>query len=463
MSDVVDEPNDDEKTDPVADAADDEETDHVADAADGEETEPAADGRDATGAEPLLRVEELEKHYPITTGLLQRETGRVRAVDGISFSVDRGETVGLIGESGCGKSTAATSLLRLEEPTGGRIVFDGEDVGAYDDAELRAFRRRAGMIFQDPTGSFDPRLTIGESVAEPLQVHGVSDPDTRRAVVEDLLERVELSAETFDRYPHKLSGGQKQRAALARSLVLNPDLLVADEPVSALDVSVQAEILALLDALQTDLGLGVVVISHDIDVVREICDRVHVMYLGEIVESGPTEAVLSDPQHPYTQALAASVPTPDPHAPDRDVTLSGDVPDAANPPSGCSFHPRCPSVVPSSTYDLDEDEWHDVFEFRLALAHEEIDRDALARRASVDPGTLDATTLRSDFDLPDRLGDEQAEAILQSGLEEAAAGNVEGAVETLEPFVSVCQRVDPEPRPTPAGRSVPCHLYEPEE
>ena len=413
------------------------------------------------GSEPLLRVDGLEKHYPITSGLLQRETGRVRAVDGISFTVDRGETVGIIGESGCGKSTAATSLLRLEEPTGGRIEFDGEDVRGFADAELRAFRRRTGMIFQDPTGSFDPRMTLGESIAEPLRVHGVDDAGTRRAVVEDLLERVELPVETFDRYPHKLSGGQKQRAALARSLVVNPDLLVADEPVSALDVSVQAEILALLEELQADLGLATLVISHDIGVVREICDRVHVMYLGEIVESGPTEAVLVDPQHPYTQALVASVPTPDPHAPPRDVTLSGDVPDAANPPGGCSFHPRCPSVVPPESLDVESEQWRRVYEFRLTLAADDVDRAALATRVGVDPAALDVAALREEFDLPAELPESVDEA-LADALSAAVAGDVDDAHDALLPFASVCEREDPEPRPTPAGRSVPCHLYEPE-
>lgn len=420
------------------------------------------DERASADDTPLLRVDGLEKQYPITKGLLNREVGRVRAVDGISFTVDRGETVGLIGESGCGKSTAATSLLRLEEPTGGRILFDGDSVGEYDAAELKAFRQRAGMIFQDPTGSFDPRMTIGESVAEYLRVHGIHDGETRRTVVEDLLERVELSAETFDRYPHELSGGQKQRAALARALVLNPDMLVADEPVSALDVSVQADVLSLLADLQVDLGLAILLISHDIGVVREICDRVYVMYLGEIVESGPTEAVFRNPQHPYTRALKGSVPTPNPHATGRETSLDGDVPDAADPPQGCSFHPRCPSVIQPKSVELPREEWRAVLDFRAALADEAVDRRVLATAAGVDQAALDATALRDAYGLPDELATAEAEELLACALVDAVVGEVESARETLHPFASVCERTDPDPRPSDAGRSVPCHLYDPE-
>lgn len=241
--------------------------------------------------EPLLSVRGLKKHYPITEGLLRREVERVRAVDGISFEVSRGETLGLVGESGCGKSTAARTLLRLEEPTEGTVTLDGDEIGEYDGSELKRLRRRAQMIFQDPTTTFDPRMTIGEAVAEPLIAHGLRDSERQQRVVEDALEHVGLSGESTDRYPHEFSGGQRQRIALARALVLNPDLLVADEPVSALDVSVQAEILELLADLQREFGLSVIVISHDLGVVRQVCDRIAVMYLGEIVELGPTEGI----------------------------------------------------------------------------------------------------------------------------------------------------------------------------
>lgn len=407
--------------------------------------------RDDDPTEPLLAVENLEKHYPITEGLLNREVGRVRAVDGISFEIRRGETVGLIGESGCGKSTAAASITRLEEPTGGEVRFDGDPVGEYDDAAVTAFRRRVGMIFQDPTGSFDPRLSVGESIAEFLTVHGVDDRATRRAVVEDLLPRVGLSESTYDRYPHELSGGQKQRAALARALVLDPELLVADEPVSALDVSVQAEILTLLAELQAAYGLSMLVISHDIDVVREICDRINVMYLGRIVESGPTEAVLSDPRHPYTQALVASAPTPDPHAPAREIVLSGEVPDAASPPRGCSFHPRCPAVIPGETDGLTEEAWHAVFAFRLALRR--VTSDGGDPADLVDAADPSPDTLRSAFDLPEAG---ESPSPLAEGIEAAADGDVERALSTLSTFDSPCERTDPERRESPDGRPVAC-------
>ncbi|MFB6311764.1 MAG: ATP-binding cassette domain-containing protein, partial [Salinirussus sp.] len=234
--------------------------------------------------EPLVRVQDLTKHYPITKGVLRREVGRTRAVDGVDFEIGRGETLGLVGESGCGKSTVGTTLLRLEEPTAGDVYFDGEPVSEFDGERLKQFRREAQMIFQDPVSSFDPRMTVGQSVAEPLQIHGLRDADRRRAIVEDLLDRVGMMAEDADAYPNEFSGGQKQRIALARALSTNPRLIVADEPVSALDVSVQSEILSLLDSIQEEFGLSLLFISHDMGVVREICDRVAVMYLGEIVE-----------------------------------------------------------------------------------------------------------------------------------------------------------------------------------
>jgi len=420
--------------------------------------------------EPLLSVEGLEKHYPVTEGPLQREVGQVRAVDGIDFEVRPGETVGLIGESGSGKSTAATSLLHLEEPTGGTVTFDGDDVGTYDRAERKAFRRHAQMVFQDPSASFDPRMSIGGSVTEPLLVHGMTDAERRRAIAEDLLERVGLSADEFDRYPHELSGGQKQRAALARALVLNPDLVVADEPVSALDVSVQAEILALIDDLQAQFDLSLLLISHDMGVVREICDRVCVMYLGEVVERGPTEELFTDPQHPYTRALVAAVPTPDPDAPDRDVTLSGDVPDAASPPSGCRFHPRCPQVIQPEQYDLDQEHWRAVMDLRMAVAERDVDRQSL-RELAVAEGVADdpdavgeagiRTALREEFSLPDELGDDAADRVLSAALDDVAAGDVAAADERLaDEFGTVCEREDPTEQATDADHPAACHLHD---
>jgi peptide/nickel transport system ATP-binding protein len=398
----------------------------------------------------LLSVRDLKKHYPVRSGLLRRVTGHVKAVDGVSFEVREGETVGLVGESGCGKSTTATSLLRLEEPTGGSVYFDGEDITEYDSDAQKEFRRRAQMVFQDPNSAFDPRMTVGESVAEPLGIHGLRDKDRQREIVKDLLERVGLSASDADRHPHEFSGGQKQRIALARALILNPDLLVADEPVSALDVSVQAEILSLLDDLQDELGLSMLLISHDLGVVRQVCDRVGVMYLGEIVEMGETEELFENPQHPYTEALLASIPEADPRSRDEAVELTGDVPDPSNPPSGCSFHPRCPRVIPPEAYDFADGVFRDVLDFRLATESGDVDPDLLDDDAAV----------REEFDLPEALGDEDADAVLSAAIEDLVAGDVDAAADRLgDAFTTVCESEEPELVETDVGRPARCHLH----
>jgi peptide/nickel transport system ATP-binding protein len=414
----------------------------------------------------LFEVRDLVKHYPVTEGVLRREVGRVRAVDGISFEVEAGETVGVVGESGCGKSTAATAMLRLEEPTDGEVFFDGESVVEYSKAELKRFRRRAQMIFQDPTSSFDPRMSIGESVAEPLRIHGMRDRHRRGRIVADLLERVGLSANDADRYPHELSGGMKQRVALARALSVNPDLLVADEPVSALDVSVKAEILALLDDLQREFDLAVVLISHDMGVVRQVCDRVNVMYLGEIVERGPTEAVFEDPSHPYTEALMSSIPKPDPRRREAGIELTGEVPSPSNPPPGCRFHTRCPRVIPPDGYDLDGREWRRVMDLRSRLRRGAFDvEELLERHGGATAGTADedtvAAAVRTEFSLPDSLSDAAAESVLTEALSDVAGGSAARAHERLaEAFPTVCEREHPELRSLGAGRTAACHLHD---
>ncbi|MEF8757453.1 MAG: oligopeptide/dipeptide ABC transporter ATP-binding protein [Halobacteriales archaeon] len=393
---------------------------------------------------PLLSVRGLKKHYPVTEGLLGREVERVRAVDGIDFDLRPGETLGLVGESGCGKSTVAATTLRLEEPTDGDIRFDGEDVTAYEGDDLKRFRRRAQLVFQDPNATFDPRMTVGEAVGEPLLIHGMGDPDRRRAIVEDLLERVGLSPDDADRYPHAFSGGQKQRIALARSLALDPDLLVADEPVSGLDVSVQASVLELMADLQETLDLSILFISHDMSVVREFCDRVAVMYLGEIVERGPIEAVFEDPAHPYTRALMEAIPSLEESEGPPPEPLSGDVPDPADPPSGCRFRTRCPVVVPPDDLGLDREAWRAVYDVRLALERDSFDREALEERVDATDGDGLRDGIREAFDLPLELADPGAESTLAAALDALASGDEGTAIARLrETFVSPCERRDP--------------------
>ena len=396
--------------------------------------------------EPLLSVRDLAKQYPVRSGLLRRVTDHVTAVDGISFDVHAGEVVGLVGESGCGKSTAATTLLHLEEPTGGSVRFHGENVADQSRAERKAFRRNAQVVFQDPDSAFDPQATVGESIADPLATHGLRDEQRQREIVADVLERIGLSADDADRYPHEFSGGQKQRIALARALVLDPELLVADEPVSALDVSIQADILSLLADLRDELDLGILLISHDLDVVRQICDRVAVMYLGEIVEIGPTEALFEEPQHPYTEGLLAAIPDPDPRNRGETVELRGDVPDPIDPPAGCSFHPRCPKVIPPTEYEFADGVFRSVLDFRLALQDDDIDTD---RHDT-------ATALREAYDLPETLADDDAEAVLGDAIDDVLGGDRERALDRLGAFDTPCAREDPALRPTNERQSAAC-------
>jgi oligopeptide/dipeptide ABC transporter ATP-binding protein len=298
-------------------------------------------------SEPLLEVRDLVKHFPITRGVIfRRAVGAVRAVDGISFEVRAGETLGIVGETGCGKSTTARLLLRLLEPTSGSIRFEGEEIGEASGSRLKALRREIQMIFQDPYSSLNPRRTVGAIIGEPFQIHGLETGKlARRRAVGELMERVGLDPEHYNRHPHEFSGGQRQRIGVARALALKPKLIVADEPVSALDVSIQAQILNLLRDLQRDLGLTLVFIAHDLAVVRHMCDRVAVMYLGKIAELAEADSLYRHPRHPYTGALLSAVPVPDPRraGPARGL-LGGEVPSPTDPPPACRFHTRCPKV-----------------------------------------------------------------------------------------------------------------------
>jgi oligopeptide transport system ATP-binding protein len=293
--------------------------------------------------EILVEVKNLKKHFPIMRGVLRRQVGAVQAVDGVSFNIYKGETLGLVGESGCGKSTTGRTILQLLEPTSGQVTYEGQELTALNRNEMRKARRHMQMIFQDPYASLNPRMSVGSIVGEPLQIHNIGNSQTRKERIQELLKVVGLNPYFINRYPHEFSGGQRQRIGIARALATNPAFIVADEPISALDVSIQAQVVNLMDDLKAELGLTYLFIAHDLSMVRYISDRVAVMYLGRIVELSDRNEVFDHPLHPYTQALLSAIPVPDPEKEARRqrLILEGDVPSPANPPSGCRFHPRC--------------------------------------------------------------------------------------------------------------------------
>jgi oligopeptide transport system ATP-binding protein len=325
----------------------------------------------------LLEVSDLVKHFPIKSGILiDREVGRVRAVDGVSFSIAPGETLGLVGESGCGKSTLCRALLQLIEPTSGSVRFEGQEIAGISKRGMRPLRRDMQMIFQDPYASLNPRKRVGQIVSDPIQLHGLASGSELRHRAQELLERVGLSAEHYNRFPYEFSGGQRQRIGIARALALNPKLIVADEPVSALDVSIQAQIINLLEDLQEEFQLTYLFVAHDLGVVRHVSDRIAVMYLGKIVEIGPADEVYTDPIHPYTLSLLSAIPVPDPreNAAREPIVLEGDVPSPADPPAACSFHTRCPSAT--AICSEVEPELVDYGNGHWAACHHPIDRPA---------------------------------------------------------------------------------------
>ncbi len=300
-----------------------------------------------TDGDALVQVENLRMHFPIVQGILRRQIGAIKAVDGLNFDIYKRETLALAGESGCGKSTTGRLILQLYRATEGRVVFAGQDLTKLSGERLRRMRPRMQMIFQDPQASLNPRMTVGSIIAEPLQEHGLTSGQTKQQRVEELLDAVGLNPNYANRYPHEFSGGQRQRIGIARALALNPEFIVCDEPIAALDVSIQAQVVNLLEDLQERLGLTYLFISHDLSMIRHMADRVAIMYLGKIMELGPSDKVYGEPLHPYTQALLSAVPIPNPvqEAERRRTILTGDVPNAANPPSGCPFRTRCPIAV----------------------------------------------------------------------------------------------------------------------
>ena len=331
--------------------------------------EAATMERPRQDAEVLVRVENLSVHFPVYKGILRRRAGVIKAVDGISFEIRKGETLGLVGESGCGKTTVGRAILRLYEATGGRILFGGQDIAALSARELRRIRPRMQMIFQDPQACLNPRMTVSSIIAEPLDEHRTASGAAKQDRVRELLDAVGMNPRFANRYPHEFSGGQRQRIGIARALALEPDFIVCDEPIAALDVSIQAQVVNLLEDLQEKLGLTYLFISHDLSMVRHIADRVAVMYLGKVVELASRDALYADPRHPYTKALLSAVPIPNPAVEARRsrIILTGDVPSPANPPSGCVFRTRCP--VAEEKCRSVEPEWRELEGGRMVACH----------------------------------------------------------------------------------------------
>ena len=421
----------------------------------------------AETGEPLVEVRGLRKYYETGPSVLGGEP--VKAVDGVSFDIRPGETFGLVGESGCGKTTLGRTLLQLETVTDGVVRFDGRDVTELSGAEQKDWRRNVGMVFQDPESSLNERMTVGEIVREPLDVHDWETARDRRRRVRELLDTVGLQPEHYHRYPHQFSGGQRQRIGIARALALNPEFVVLDEPVSALDVSVQAQVLNLLEDLQDEYGLTYMFIAHDLSVVRHICDRVAVMYLGNVLELGRTAELFEDPANPYTISLLSAVPEPDPTSAIDRITLRGTPPNPRDPPKGCPFSTRCPMKIrPDGFHDVDDDVWQQVEVFREVVRERSRLGRSLSDRVA---GLLGRDTVRAD------VAELRADLFGDVSLPPSVAGPVDDAMDHLEAndpgaardvlagaFDGDCDAEPPDPyEVSPTGRTSRCHLHREDE
>ena len=433
---------------------------------------------DRASEEPILRAENLRKYYDSSGGIIDNLLGRVqkvKAVDGVDLELYEGETVGVVGESGCGKSTLGRTLLRLQEPTDGEIYYRDEKLNDLSESKLRDRRKDIQYIFQDPFSSLNPRLTVGDIIGEPLDIHNIASGQEREERIKELLDIVGLNPSHTHRYPHEFSGGQRQRIGIARALAVDPEIIVCDEPVSALDVSVQAQILNLLEDLQDEFDLSYIFIAHDLSVVEHISDRIAVMYLGEFAEVGTAREVFQPPHHPYTEALLSAIPEPDPAWEGEQIFLPGNVPSPLNPPAGCRFHTRCPRIVQPEEFDLDQDTWRSMVDLKLrvgraenieaiaALTEDDDERVEGAER--VDPTQASREELgrlvREEFDLPDRLPDPRAEEVVSDVVDELHAEDIAGARERLaDAPASPCETDHPEQIATGETHEIACHLYD---